>query len=147
MEIDDHLAEMLGETERLVAVFWKRARLFLIIKQFLSLLQITSTIAVLFFISYAGQQFVSSALCVVAILSHAVQMILAPDLKAEKYRILASDIMQQVRNIQLQLYIEPTNDSERVRTLQILQTIQQNINERLFELDSNLNLRNPRNVA
>jgi hypothetical protein len=139
---EDALTAAFDRTEDLARTFWKRARQFLIIKQLLSVVQLLSTVVILFVCIFGAAPWVPviiAGICLLSIIAQAVQLIISPDLKAEKYRIVANDIMREMNDLRFQYY-ESTSETDRTQTFRLLNEFQRSIFNRMYEVDANLNV-------
>jgi hypothetical protein len=137
---DQAISDQLERTERLADEVWKRARQFILLKQILFAIQLLGTFAVFLLIAYEPIHFTSFVdnrllaliVCLVSILSQSLQVILGLDSRAEKYRLIATDIMRQMSDVKYRFYSEAPDQTDRLRTLRLLED---HIRERAFELD------------
>jgi hypothetical protein len=141
---EDALTAAFDRTESLVHAFWKRARQFIILKQFLSVIQLLFTISILVILQFGFAPFVIlaiSGICILSTIAQAVQLVISPDLKAEKYRLTANDIMHEMNELRSQYY-DSASETDRAQAFRLLNEFQRNILNRMYEVDANLNVAN-----
>jgi hypothetical protein len=139
---EDALTAAFDRTENLARAFWKRAKQFLILKQFLSIVQLLSTVGILSVLQFGFAPFVLfsiSGLCILSIIAQAMQLIISPDLKAEKYRLVANDIMREMNELRFRYY-DSASETDRAQTFSLLNEFQRSIFNRMYEVDANLNV-------